>query len=104
MNTLSTQAPAALSTPWRPVGEVTVASPFMDPAKSLGPFGRDPVRDFRLAQDARLPAFQGDTTGDLDEYCSRYGLVLGKHTPAGRVAAASRYMAWYHFLIFAEVS
>lgn len=98
MTTVTQTAQRSKST-FQPVGEVTVASPFMDPERSLGPYGRDQVRDFRLAHDAGLPPFEGRDTGDLHDYCEEHWLRLVHQANVGRMHGMARYIGWHRFLI-----
>lgn len=100
--TTVTQTTQRSKSTFQPVGEITVASPFMDPERSLGPYGRDLVRDFKLAYDADLPPFQGKDTGDLHDYCEEHWLKLVHQANVGRMYGTGRYVGWHRFLIVME--
>jgi len=85
--------------PWKPVGEVTIQSPFMDPEEALGPFGRDLVESFRLAYNATVPAFSGRNCGDLHDWCEAYRLKLIDPKDVGRLHGTGRFMGLFRFLI-----
>lgn len=85
--------------PWKPVGEVVIQSPFMDPEESLGPFGRDLVESFRLAYNAVVPAFTGRDCGDLHDWCETHHLKLIDPVDAGRGRVRRRFMGLFRFLI-----
>jgi len=88
--------------PWKPVGEVVIQSPFMDPEESLGPFGRDKVESFRLAYNAKIPAFVGKDCGDLHDWCEAHHLKLTDPKDAGRLHGRGRFMGLFRFLIVEE--
>ncbi len=85
--------------PWRPVGEVVIQSPFMDPEKSLGPFGKDLVQSFILSCNAAIPAFCGRDCGDLQNWCETHGLKLVDPKGVGRLYGTRRWMGLFRFLI-----
>lgn len=86
-----------------PVGTVEFASPHYDPRRSLGAFGRDPVRFFALDRertDLVRPAAV-KTTGDLQDFLDINLLDLTNQVLLGRASDVfpRGWGGWYRMTI-----